>query len=184
MLSLPPSVRIFVYAGVTDMRRSFDRLAQMVEEHWQQNPESGHLYLFFNRRCDCLSLGRLNILVEVKQLAQLEATDVWWKSAGGCASSTDRLRLFVRAALRLFARRLCARSPDAIHRLCQAETALCSAKTGLLASTSNADSGFAVRLIARISSLPVGELRLIARVVGREQFRVTPIRPTAREPRH
>lgn len=56
MLSLPASVRIFVYSGVTDMRRSFDRLAQMVEEHLEQDPESGHLYLFFNRRRDCVKI--------------------------------------------------------------------------------------------------------------------------------
>ena len=56
MLSLPVSIRIFVYTGVTDMRRSFDRLAQMVEEHLEQNPESGHLYLFFNRRRDCVKM--------------------------------------------------------------------------------------------------------------------------------
>lgn len=56
MLSLPASVKIFVYTGVTDMRRSFDRLAQMVEEHLEQNPESGHLYLFFNRRRDCVKM--------------------------------------------------------------------------------------------------------------------------------
>ena len=56
MLSLPASVKIFVYTGVTDMRRSFDRLALMVEEHLQQDPESGHLYLFFNRRRDCVKL--------------------------------------------------------------------------------------------------------------------------------
>jgi transposase len=56
MLSLPASIRIFVYTGVTDMRRSFDRLAQMVEEHLEQDPESGHLYLFFNRRRDCVKL--------------------------------------------------------------------------------------------------------------------------------
>lgn len=56
MLSFPASIRIYVYTGVTDMRRSFDRLAQMVEEHLQQDPESGHLYLFFNRRRDCVKL--------------------------------------------------------------------------------------------------------------------------------
>lgn len=56
MLSLPASTRIFIYTGVTDMRRSFDRLAQMVEEHLEQDPESGHLYLFFNRRRDCVKL--------------------------------------------------------------------------------------------------------------------------------
>lgn len=56
MLTLPASIRIFVYTGVTDMRRSFDRLAQMVEEHLEQDPESGHLYLFFNRRRDCVKM--------------------------------------------------------------------------------------------------------------------------------
>ena len=56
MLSLPASMKIFVYTGVTDMRRSFDRLAQMVEEHLEQNPESGHLYLFFSRRRDCVKM--------------------------------------------------------------------------------------------------------------------------------
>jgi transposase len=56
MLSLPASMKIFVYTGVTDMRRSFDRLAQMVEEHLGQNPESGHLYLFFSRRRDCVKM--------------------------------------------------------------------------------------------------------------------------------
>jgi len=30
MLMLPPSVRVFVCAEATDMRRSFDRLAEMV----------------------------------------------------------------------------------------------------------------------------------------------------------
>jgi transposase len=54
MLSFPLSVRIFVYSEATDMRRSFDRLAQMVEEHLGQSPESGHLFLFFNRRRDCV----------------------------------------------------------------------------------------------------------------------------------
>jgi transposase len=56
VLSLPVSVRIFVYSGVTDMRRSFDALAQMVEEHLGQSPESGHLFLFFNRRRDCVKI--------------------------------------------------------------------------------------------------------------------------------
>jgi transposase len=56
VLSLPASIRIFVYTGVTDMRRSFDRLAQMVEEHLAQDPESGHLYLFFNRRRDSVKM--------------------------------------------------------------------------------------------------------------------------------
>ena len=41
MLSWPLSVRVFVYTGPTDMRRSFDRLAQMVQEFLHENPFSG-----------------------------------------------------------------------------------------------------------------------------------------------
>jgi transposase len=52
MLSLPVAVRIFVFTGVTDMRKSFDGLAALVEQHLRQDPESGHLYVFFNRRRD------------------------------------------------------------------------------------------------------------------------------------
>lgn len=52
MLSLPVSVRIFVFTGVTDMRKSFDGLASLVDQQIGQNAESGHLFLFFNRRRD------------------------------------------------------------------------------------------------------------------------------------
>ena len=52
MLNLPVAVRIFVFTGVADMRKSFDGLAMLVEQHIRQNPESGHLYVFFNRRRD------------------------------------------------------------------------------------------------------------------------------------
>jgi len=52
MLTWPRSVRVFVYTGPTDMRRSFDRLALMVQELLCQDPFSGHLFAFFNRRGD------------------------------------------------------------------------------------------------------------------------------------
>ena len=52
MLMLPPSVRIFIAAAPTDMRRSFDRLAAMVTEILKQNPLSGHLFVFRGRRGD------------------------------------------------------------------------------------------------------------------------------------
>ena len=52
MLSLPASVRIFVAREPTDLRRSFDRVAAMVSEVLGEDPFSGHLFCFFNRRRD------------------------------------------------------------------------------------------------------------------------------------
>ena len=50
MLSLPPSVKIFVARGVTDLRKSFDTLAALVCEVIVEDPQSGHLFVFLNRR--------------------------------------------------------------------------------------------------------------------------------------
>jgi transposase len=52
MLSLPPSVRIFVARTPTDLRKSFDSLSALVEQVLRQDPFSGHLFVFFNRRRD------------------------------------------------------------------------------------------------------------------------------------
>jgi transposase len=52
MLSWPPSVRVFVSALPTDMRRSFDSLAALVREIIGQDPLSGHAFVFFNRPRD------------------------------------------------------------------------------------------------------------------------------------
>lgn len=65
MLSLPPSVRLFVARGVTDMRKSFDTLAALVVGVVDEDPQSGHLFLFVNRRRD-----RLKVL--------------WWDGSGYC----------------------------------------------------------------------------------------------------
>jgi transposase len=52
MLMLPPSVRIFVASRPVDLRRSFDGLAALTEEQLEQDPRSGHLFVFRNRQGD------------------------------------------------------------------------------------------------------------------------------------
>src|SRR5690606_13663324 len=49
MLSLPPTVRVFVAAEPLDMRGSFDALAGAVRR-LGLDPVDGHLYLFLNKR--------------------------------------------------------------------------------------------------------------------------------------
>lgn len=52
MLSLPPAVRIFVATAPTNMHLSFDRLAALARDVIQQDPLSGHLFVFRNRSGD------------------------------------------------------------------------------------------------------------------------------------
>lgn len=52
MLTLPPSVRIYVATAPCDMRRQIDGLSLSVEHTLQGDPRSGHLFTFFNRRGD------------------------------------------------------------------------------------------------------------------------------------
>lgn len=65
MLSLAPTVWLYVCITPVDMRRSFNGLAICVQQLLGQDPVSGHLFVFFNRRGDiCKSL--------------------WWASGGFC----------------------------------------------------------------------------------------------------
>lgn len=52
MLSLPSALHIFLAVEPTDMRKEFDGLAQLVRERIAEDPLSGHLFVFRNRRRD------------------------------------------------------------------------------------------------------------------------------------
>jgi transposase len=52
MLTLPPSVRVFLCLTPADMRRSLDGLAALTREILWEDPLSGHLFVYFNRRRD------------------------------------------------------------------------------------------------------------------------------------
>jgi transposase len=52
MLTLPPSVKVYVATAPCDMRKQYDGLALLVEQGLGKDPRSGHLYVAFNRRGD------------------------------------------------------------------------------------------------------------------------------------
>ena len=57
MLSILPSVRIFVARGKTDLRKGFDGLAGVTRAVLDRDPLCGHLFVFCNE-----SRNRLKIL--------------------------------------------------------------------------------------------------------------------------
>lgn len=54
MLSFAASMRIYLYAKATDMRKSFDGLCAVVRNDLRGDPLDGSLFLFVNRRGDRL----------------------------------------------------------------------------------------------------------------------------------
>lgn len=71
MLTLPASVRIFVAAEAVDLRRGFDGLAAATRSVIREEPESGHLFVFLNRRRNRIKLlvwDRTGYLILYKRL--------------------------------------------------------------------------------------------------------------------
>jgi transposase len=66
---LSAAVRVFLCTRPADMRKSFDGLLGMVREYLGQDPLSGHLFLFLNRRRD-----RVKIL-----LWEPDGLVIWYK---------------------------------------------------------------------------------------------------------
>lgn len=65
MIALPSGVRIYLVAGVTDMRKGFDGLSALVQQALAENPFSGQQFVFRGRRGD-----RIKVL--------------WWDGQGLC----------------------------------------------------------------------------------------------------
>lgn len=65
MISPPAGTRIWIAAGVTDMRRGFDGLAALVQTQLKADPFSGHIFVFRGRRGDRVKL-------------------LWWDGDGLC----------------------------------------------------------------------------------------------------
>lgn len=50
MIGPPTGTRIWLAAGITDMRRGMDGLASLVQTTLEENPFSGHVFAFRGRR--------------------------------------------------------------------------------------------------------------------------------------
>ena len=64
-MELPTGTKIWIAAGVTDLRRGFDGLSAQVQNTLQQQPFSGHVFVFRGRRGDIVKL-------------------LWWDGDGLC----------------------------------------------------------------------------------------------------
>jgi transposase len=56
MIGLAAGTRIWIVAGVTDMRRGFTGLSGMVQTALQESPFSGQVYIFRGRRGDLIKV--------------------------------------------------------------------------------------------------------------------------------
>jgi transposase len=52
VISLPTGTKIWIAAGITDMRRGFDGLSAQVQTVLHEQPFSGHVFIFRGRRGD------------------------------------------------------------------------------------------------------------------------------------
>jgi transposase len=65
MIGLAAGTRIWIAAGVTDLRRGFTGLSGMVQTALKENPFSGHVFVFRGRRGDLIKM-------------------LWWDGDGLC----------------------------------------------------------------------------------------------------
>ena len=68
MIPVPSQTKVWLAAGVTDMRKQFNGLSALAESVLKQDPYSGHLFVFRGRRGDLVKI-------------------VWWDGQGACMFS-------------------------------------------------------------------------------------------------
>lgn len=56
MIGLPAGTRVWIAAGVTDMRKGMDGLFALAQTALEREPFSGHVFVFRGRRGDLLKL--------------------------------------------------------------------------------------------------------------------------------
>jgi transposase len=56
MIPVPMNARVWLAAGVTDMRKGFATLAAQAEQTTKQNPFNGHMFVFRGRQGDLIKI--------------------------------------------------------------------------------------------------------------------------------
>ena len=56
MIALPTGTSIWIAAGSTDLRRGFTGLSAQVQTVLEENPFSGHVFVFRGRRGDLIKM--------------------------------------------------------------------------------------------------------------------------------
>jgi len=56
VIPVPTNTKVWLAAGVTDMRKGFNGLSALAEKVLKQNPYSGHLFVFRGRRGDLIKV--------------------------------------------------------------------------------------------------------------------------------
>ena len=87
VIELPPGTKIWIAAGVTDMRRGFPGLSAQVQTVLEQQPYSGHVFIFRGRRGDivkCLWFDGDGLCLLAKRLEK--GRFVWPKARSGTVS--------------------------------------------------------------------------------------------------
>jgi len=68
MIPVPARTKVWLAAGVTDMRKGFNGLSALTEKVLNQDPFCGHLFVFRGRRGDLIKV-------------------IWWDGQGACLFS-------------------------------------------------------------------------------------------------
>jgi len=99
MFSLSPSQRYYFYRQATDMRKSFNGLSGLVRSALGNDPLSGDVFIFLNRRRDKIKLllwDRTGFLIFYKSLERgTFELPAFAPDAVSCVLSWDKLLLIL-----------------------------------------------------------------------------------------
>lgn len=90
--------RVFAYAAPVDLRKGYDGLFGLVQRDLNQNPLSGDLFLFTNRRrhaCKVLLWDGSGLCIFQKRLERGQFASLWRDGGGSVELTTSELALFI-----------------------------------------------------------------------------------------